>query len=665
MKIVLQSSSAPARYAAEELAKYAFLMGGRMWDILNDDKPDSDAVNLGLLADFGLDDSEVDDAFIEDIIDIKIENGRGYIAGSNPRSILIGVYRYLRSAGCMWVRPGIEGEYIPKYDLAAHSYKYRKKADHPFRGQCSEGAISYESLHDMIVWLPKVGMNMLMNEGRVPYLYMHKWYCHINNTFLREKGMVANYRAMEQYIKLCEIDFMRTGVQYHNMGHGWMFEEFGVENGHNHLANVNMTDEDKQYLALVNGKRDICGNSIFYTNFCYSNPEARRRLVNFWVKYAKEKPYIDYFHVWLGDARGTGCRCDECAKMEFSDWYVMLLNEIDEALTAEGIEARFVFIMYVYTHRPPRQLKINNPNRFMLLYACGIDYHNGYITDDFTGEEPPYSIAQSVVPTQELGNKWRRDWKEISGTKLSCVYEYRYYMDHFTDPGYMDIARETYRDMKLLSALDYQGCMSDQTLRNFLPTGLPMAIMAETLFDTSLDFESYCDEYFSAAFGEYGEECREYLETLTKLFRRELVKNDVTVPSADEAGFTADQLELFKTGWRNNDEAAHSFAQIPAVIEAFLPTIEAGRNSDNICHKRSFDLLKYHAHIASELSKALLCGAQGRLADGGMIFAELTDWISQREFDLAPAFDLFLFRKYYGPKFGLERGEFMDGLGGV
>ena len=31
-------------------------------------------------------------------MDIDIKNGSGYIAGSNPRSILMGVYKYLKSA---------------------------------------------------------------------------------------------------------------------------------------------------------------------------------------------------------------------------------------------------------------------------------------------------------------------------------------------------------------------------------------------------------------------------------------------------------------------------------------------------------------------------------------------------------------------------------------
>lgn len=672
MKISVLQNSSPARFAAEELAKYSFLMiGGNYPQIEYNSHKNDNAINLGLLSDFSLDESDLDDAFVEDIIDIDIKNGAGYIAGSNPRSILMGVYNFLKSAGCMWVRPGVEGEFIPKKDISNHSYKYRKKADYPFRGECTEGAISYESLRDMIYWMPKVGMNMLMNEGRVPFLYMHKWYAHINNSFLREPGFVADYKAMEQYIDRAEIDLEKTGLQYHNMGHGWMFEEIGVENGHNHNYNVNINEEDNKYLALTTcygegynapvPKRCIAGDSLFYTNFCYSNPEARKKLVDFWVKYAKEKPYIDYFHVWLGDAAATGCICEECGKEEFSDWYVMLLNEIDEALTKEGIEARFVFIMYVYTHRPPKKTRINNPDRFLLLYAMGINYGKGYKVEEFSGEIPPYNPSLATLPDQALGAKWREDWKKISGAKLSVTYEYRFYTDHFSDPGYMKIASETFRDMPLLKTVGFDGCMSDQTIRNFMPTGLPMCIMGEKLFDTKLDFESYVNDYFNAAFGIDGDKCRDYLETLTKLFNPELIRRDIPKNvHLDEVGFMGD--EKANKSFYKNDEAAAEFAKIPSIIEAFLPTIEKNRRLSDVCHVKSWDYLKYHAHICTELSKCLLCCAKGDIDSGKKIYNELYDWISIHELEFAPVFDQFLFNKYYSRKFGINNAEYLDGI---
>ena len=147
-----------------------------------------DAIVLGLLEELSLDRSDLLDPFIEDILDVRVENGHGYIAGSNERSILMAVYHYCKSAGCRFVRPGDDGEYIPYCDLTAHCCTYRKKADQPFRGTCCEGAISYEHMRDTVFWMPKMGMNMFMVEGIVPFNYMHRWYGHEANRILRIPG---------------------------------------------------------------------------------------------------------------------------------------------------------------------------------------------------------------------------------------------------------------------------------------------------------------------------------------------------------------------------------------------------------------------------------------------------------------------------------------------
>ena len=78
------------------------------------------------LDELSLDTSDLSDPFLEDIIDIDVTALEGYIAGSNERSILMGIYKFCYSAGCRYIRPGEDGDYIPSVDLYAHSFKYRK-----------------------------------------------------------------------------------------------------------------------------------------------------------------------------------------------------------------------------------------------------------------------------------------------------------------------------------------------------------------------------------------------------------------------------------------------------------------------------------------------------------------------------------------------------------
>ena len=650
MRIIAKKDSACREYTALELLKYirkisnCTLSPALEWvEELPREIPD-DAIVLGLLSELGLDQSDLHDAFIEDILDVRVENARGYLAGSNERSILMAVYHYCKSAGCRFIRPGEDGEYIPHCDLTAHTCTYRKKADQPFRGTCCEGAISYEHMRDTVYWMPKMGMNMFMIEGLVPFSYMHRWYGHEANRILREPGQVSDYEELAGYIQRLQKDINQVGVQLHTAGHAWMFEDFGIHHvdpATEKAQIAKLSAEQKQLLAEVGGVRDLFQSSTFFTHFCYSNPAARRFLVNFCVNYIKSNPSVDFLHLWLADNVNNQCECESCLKMTPSDWYVMLLNEIDEAL--EGIESktRLVFIAYSDTVRPPVTQRLRHPERFMLLVAIGGFYERGYRNEPCEGACPPYrhnEYAPLPVP-------WRiqcyKDWKALCGDIPAVVYEYRYYTDHYCDPGYMRIARETVRDMRFLKELSLSGCMSDQTHRNFLPTSLPMSLMGATLFDESLDAEAFTADFFYAAFGEKGALVREYLETLSDLFcpsaRRAANRNS-------EADVALGNDECYQS-FLSNAWAEKKLAQIPDVLQRFAPVIREGMALGDPCHRQSFVYLYHHAEICKELAHVMHLGSQGRIEEAKQALDALEILLSQKEPQIHRVFDNYLFIK--------------------
>ena len=113
-------------YAKEELIKYITKIDPSY-------TVDGDGICLGYLSDFGLSESEIEDRVLDDVIDISIIGSNGYIAGSNDRSVLMGVYDLLKSLGCRWVRPGEDGEYIPQsveeaVDISARVYRLFKES---------------------------------------------------------------------------------------------------------------------------------------------------------------------------------------------------------------------------------------------------------------------------------------------------------------------------------------------------------------------------------------------------------------------------------------------------------------------------------------------------------------------------------------------------------
>ena len=121
-------------FAAEELKKYLRMMMPSCGEI--DIKYSPCATNgfrLGVMSEFGLDTSEADDIELDDIIHIDTDENGGIIAGSNVRSVLLAVYKYLTINGCRWLYPGVDGEFIPVKNIT--SVSYHKMADCRYRGQ--------------------------------------------------------------------------------------------------------------------------------------------------------------------------------------------------------------------------------------------------------------------------------------------------------------------------------------------------------------------------------------------------------------------------------------------------------------------------------------------------------------------------------------------------
>ena len=655
MRIIYLHENETLRYSAEELGKYWEMMTGEKPSVAYAATAAADAVNLGLLADFGRPADDVEDAVLEDVLDVNIECGRGFIAGSNPRSVLMAVYRFLRAAGCRFIRPGEGGEIVPKADLGAERFVYRKKADHIFRGECSEGAISYEHMRDTVYWMPKVGFNMFMIEGLVPYFYMHKWYAHVSNLRLGGHGEVTDFAFLEGEIAKLEKDMRKLGLQFHNIGHGWMFEPLGVHMGSPANEAAALREEDKRHLALINGVRDrYCGDT-FFTNFCYSNPETRALLVSFWVDYLKKKPYVDFPHIWLADALNNHCECDECRKKEPSDWYVILLNEIDEALTKAGIDVKLVFILYTDTLRPPKTERLLHPERFILLSARSIDYNKGYEKVDFEGEIPPYERNKFPTVSPALADLWRKEWMEAFGVKIpACVYEYRFYTFHYNHLGHLKLAEGVHRDVLRLKMMGFDGNMSDQTPRAFFPTALPMSVLGETLFDESLDYEAFAEDHLYHTYGEDYKAARKYLEAVDAILDPVTMNTDYKAAGMEEAGIGSESDGKGKP-WRGNAAFARDLEGIPAVIEEIRPFIEKNEHKGEEVHKKSWFYLRHHTFIVENVAKIYHEAAIGSIEKAREMFLSFMDELSGKEMEIHEAFDLFLFDRYHRNKLGIPR----------
>lgn len=637
MQIKLLRQSETLKYAADELAKYLKMIDGT---ISVNDGDDDRVIKLGLLSDLGLYDGDVDDAMIEDVVDVDVDRLSGYIAGSNDRSVLMGVYNYLKSAGCRWVRPGDKGEYIPKSNIASHSFKYRKKADNPFRGQCIEGAVSFEHVKETVLWLPKANMNMFMIEQIVPFNYMSRWYKHAVNTKLEDENL-----PYEKYCEYClELEHIikKLGLQLHVMGHGALNEPFGVR----HLVSgydYDVPEETKKAFALVNGKRELYGKSPFFTQLCMSQEWIQDKVVNWLADYLESKPYIDFLHFWLGDNTNNHCECPDCVKEHPSDFYVQMLNKLDAILTERHNDAKIVFIMYVDTLWAPIKEKLNNPSRFILTTATTRAKGDRYSSKRREGGIPPWTRNHIDIPHGfDTTLTFVDGWKPVFDG-LKFIYEYYMYTQHFSDPGYMQFSRKIAIDMKELHTTGFDGVMSDQTQRSYFPTGLPMSIIGEFQFDRSLDTESFIEKYFKDSFGDEYAVAKEYLEKISETFDADAVAPEISVVAQDTG---AEDGSKKTSGIFGNAERGRLIATVPDIVEKYEPLFLKNSESGDKCHRESYKILAYHCEYCKYLSRLYCALADGDRGLAMKHLGEAIEYLSGIELDIQLYFDLVLFNQY-------------------
>ena len=297
----------PIDFAAEELRKYLRMMmpDGGNYHIKYAPEA-TEGFKLGLMQDFGLDVSDAEDTELDDILYIDCDESGGIIAGSNPRSVLLAVYEYFRQMGCRWLFPGVDGEYIPLKDITP--VKYRFKPSMRYRGQCNEGAEFQQCMLDAIDFSPKVGLNVFMMEFKIPNGYYDFYYDHINNENNRQPEPVTPEQVL-QWKRQCEAEISKRGLQFHDIGHGWAANSFGIDTSSAFVDDSKISDEARKFLALRSGKRELFNGRPNHTEFCMSSEVARKKVVSHIVDYAENHDNVDYLHVWLADVPMLAVNC--------------------------------------------------------------------------------------------------------------------------------------------------------------------------------------------------------------------------------------------------------------------------------------------------------------------------------------------------------------------
>lgn len=467
------------------------------------------------------DSNEIAKNSITDVTDayrIEIFGRKGYIAGSNECALLIGVYAFFHKLGCRFVQPKVDIIVnIKESDISINEYK---KATNRFRGVTIEGATSVNQLLDLIDWLPKVGFNSYFTQFKTSYEFFERWYSHKNNPTLAPEPF--NMQLAEHYYNMLEQAMQLRGLKHHAVGHGWTCECLGIDSMG--WRKFDGTPKDLQPdIALLNGKREFFKGIPLNTNLCYSNAQASEKFCAEVLKYAMGNS-VDFLHIWLADDYNNFCECPDCKAKSPTDWYVTLLNRIDELLTQNGLKTKIVFLIYYELMWPPKTCELKNQDRFVLMFApISRSYSKSFsgavnLSQSKNIPLEPYEFNK-IKPSANLQTnlsylfEWQKHFKGDS-----FAFDYHLMWDINKELSGLRLSEVLYDDVQFYNKLGLGGYMSCQLQRAFFPLGLPFYLLGRCLFDGELTYNQIKTEYFEACYGS----CAAEVENIYNVVRENL-----------------------------------------------------------------------------------------------------------------------------------------------
>lgn len=560
-----------------------------------------------------------------DQIHIELVDGKGIIESNTPVGLLIALYRLFKEMGVRYLRPGKENEWIPTLSKDAFTQfemHLTEEASYKHRGVCIEGADSFENTQNFIDWLPKIGMNSFFIQFENPYSFFKRWYEHEFNPYL-EKESFSNEIAQEMS-DLIDEEMLKRGLVHHRVGHGWTSEVLGYSSKYGWESNLILPEEKKPLVAELNGERELYATAPILTSLDFANPEVAEKMIRLIVDYAKNRQDVDYLHVWLSDARNNICECADCQKEIPSDQYVKILNQLDEALTQEGLATKICFLLYHELLFAPETQKLINPERFTLMFApitrtfemsyADVDYENNipaakkYVRNKI---DLPNSLEENLSYLLE----WQKDFKGDS-----FVYDYPLGRAHYGDLGYMKISKVIYRDIKYLDQLHLNGYISCQELRAGFPHNFPNYVMGQMLWDNTLDYAVLEEEYFASLYGKEWQQVVQYLTALSNY----------------------SSCDYFNAiGERLNPVLSARYATAVHLANERLTLIAENTAQAAAFHKQQWLQLGYHREFVMKLGKALELLSQGQEERAQNQWKDFLDYIRRNELQIQENLDVY------------------------
>jgi len=583
MNIHVLSDDRVSSFAGSELKHYLFRMG-------------CPQLNYQLRVDSSLpnrmeySEHELDDWFCFDV-----NAHKQVIIGNNPRALLLGVYQYLTKIGCRFLRPGKCYEIVPVYhDVISFYASERQGAFLRHRGVCIEGCDSIDNIADFLDWLPKIGCNSFFFQFKHPHTFLKRWYCGCYGSPKQQAEWTQenSIRVMQCFNELME----ERGLLRHRMGHGWTAEVIGASNttGWN-KEEMEISEDVRPFIAEVDGKRELHGGVAVNTNLCLSNPRALERFAENVMEYIRNNPDTEYLHIWLADGTNNSCACSDCRTLRPSDHYVSLLNYLDKKLNDIDSKTKLCFLMYEDLLWAPIQNRLDNPERFVLMFApINRTFESSYEDCQELPDIPGFALNALRFPEDMPSNlAFLKAWQDVI-TCDSFVYDYHLERVHHGDPAHVGISRILCRDLKANRSLGLNGILSCQELRVAFPNALANYVMGHTALRQNVSFEEIAKDYYQSAYGDSGEELLQLMEQVSGLFCTDYVN-----------------YQFCKTP-RVNAELCLRMKKVPSVLEKIRELLTHHKQVQYEVQARMWNALHFFADSTELMAEIIMLRAEGR-----------------------------------------------------
>lgn len=471
----------------------------------------------------------------QDSFTLKSRDGKLYITGSNPRSVLFGVYEYLKKHGFAFLYPGRDGEIIPADpQFRIDGFDLSETASRTFRGMAvMPDPDNLQEGYDLLRFMAQNKYNLFFMEGydverpgdeysvingvhplqHVEYLLKDKSWEERKAIALRKQTMIAEAR--------------KYGLLIERGGHGW---NYGVPEhyGRNHGLTPEQARAELTAKGKVNQRADVAVSTWF--QICLAKEEVREiyaeHIFDFLKKHHSE---MDIAAIWLGDGYDNKCMCEECLKHPFSDLYLDIFRRVALRAQKEIPDLTLECIMYFETLEPPTRNWLEGLDNVILNLAVWRHCYFHQLDDPecrLPGWIPDYrhNASHDTPHDKRIINydHWLayEGWRKVVGDQLKClIFNYITYTQN-PDRHFMSY------DLKLLAnhldsydRLNFDGIINCQVHCSWdKPANLQLYGAARMLWNKhDNDPEKIRHDLFALLFGEKCEAVIRYCDHMSRL----------------------------------------------------------------------------------------------------------------------------------------------------